>query len=125
MNPYKFKKAMSKNDESKKPYIEEDWMDKLYRVYLAFGILYYFSDSVIKLYEMRFPEDYLDLCQLGFFLHHFFTMMSFKSIFIVEHYTWFMAGPMAYHTMMVILPHFPLNNPIYLSLIGAWMYNLA
>jgi len=43
---------------------------------------------------------------------------------MVDHYTWFLAFPMAYHTMLVVAPDFPLNSPLYLLSIVAWMYNL-
>jgi hypothetical protein len=99
-------------------------MDTFFRWYLGFAIVYYLSDVIIKFYEMKFPEDYLDICKNGFALHHIFTLFSFKSIFVIDHYPWFLAGPTAYHPMLVVFPHFALNNAIYLSCIGAWMYNL-
>jgi hypothetical protein len=104
--------------------VEEDKYDKYFRMYLAVAIIYYLSDVIVKFYEMRFPSDYLDICKDGFALHHILTLMSFKSIFVIDHYPWFLAGPTAYHPMMVIFPKFPLNDPIYLAYIAGWMYNL-
>lgn len=62
---------------------------------------------------------------MGFLMHHIFTVFSFKSMYIVDHYTWFLAFPTAYHPMLVVFPSFFLNNPIYLFSVGAWMYNLT
>ena len=73
---------------------------------------------------MKFPRDYLDLCKMGFLIHHVFTVFTFKCIFIIDHYPWFIIFPTAYHTMMVVFPNFVLNNPIYLTSVGLWMYNL-
>lgn len=87
--------------------------------------MYYLADVMVKFYEMVFPDDYMDMCKDGFALHHIMTLFSFKSIFLIDHYTWFLAFPTAYHTMLVVFPNFPLNNPIYLFSVGAWMYNLA
>lgn len=109
---------------TKKPYLEEDNIDKVFRVYIGLSIIYYAADFLIKLYEMR-AEDYMDLCKLGFFLHHALTMLSFKGIFVVDHYPWFLTGPMAYHTMLVAFPNFPLNSPLYLGTLVAWGYNLT
>jgi len=95
------------------------------RVYLGISIFYYIADVVIKLYEMEFPYDYLDLCKMGFLLHHLFTLMSFKSIFVIDHYPWFLVFPTLYHPMMVVYPAFVLNNPIYITSVGAWMYGLS
>ena len=89
---------------SGKPYLQEDWIDKVYRVFLAFCIFYYMVDTIIKLYEMEYPRDLFDGCKMGFFVHHVITIMGFKSIFVVDHYTWFLTGPMAYHTVVVGYP---------------------
>ena len=89
------------------------------------AIIYYLADVLVKFYEMKFPDDYLDMCKDGFSLHHIMTLFSFKSIFIVDHYPWFLAFPTAYHAMLVVFPNFPLNNPIYLLSVATWMYNLT
>ena len=92
-------------------------------MFLFFCILYYFVDSLIKLYEMQYPSDLLDGCKMGFFLHHIVTIMGFKSIFLVDHYTWFLTGPMAFHTVVVGIPQLGLfNNITYLLLLIAWLY---
>ena len=89
---------------SGKPYLKEDMLDKIYRVFLAVCIFYYTVDTIIKLYEMEYPKDLFDGCKMGFFVHHIVTIMGFKSIFIVDHFTWFLTGPMAFHTVVVGFP---------------------
>ena len=85
--------------------------------------MYYVVDTLIKLFEMEYPKDLFDGCKIGFFIHHVVTILGFKSIFIVDHYTWFLAGPMAYHTVVVGLPNLGLiNNIIYLFFVASWMY---
>lgn len=93
-------------------------------MYLFIAIFYYLSDVLVKLYEMS-PTDYLDPCKLAFFMHHLMTMFSFKSIYIVDHYTWFLAFPTAYHTVLVVFPDFPLNNPLYLLAASMWAFGLT
>lgn len=86
LNPYpKHQVPQISKTDSKKPFLEEDIWDKIYKVYLGLAILYYLADCLIKFYEMTFPEDYLDVCKDGFALHHIMTLFSFKSIFLVEH----------------------------------------
>ena len=103
--------------------MREDWIDKIYRVFLAFCIFYYTVDTFIKLYEMQYPRDLLDGCKMGFFFHHVVTIMGFKSIFIVDHYTWFLTGPMAFHTVVVGFPQLGLiNNVTYLFFVLSWLY---
>ena len=86
-------------------------------------IMYYLVDSLIKLYEMQYPRDLFDGCKMAFFIHHILTIMGFKSIFVVDHYTWFLIGPMAFHSVVGGLPLLGLfNNITYLLLVLAWMY---
>ena len=80
-------------------------------------------DTVIKVYEMRYPDDLKDKCKMGFFVHHIITIVAFKAIFLVDHFTWFLTGPMAYHTVVVGVPSLGLiNNVIYLYFVAAWLY---
>ena len=87
-----------------KPFLEEDWLDRAYRTFLAVCIFYYVADIAVKLYEFDFPGDYLNGCNMGFFIHHLISIAGFKSILLVDHYAWFLTGPMSYHTMMVAFP---------------------
>ena len=49
--------------------------------------------------------------------------MGFKAIFFVDHYTWFLTGPMAFHTVVVGIPSLGIiNNVIYVSIVLCWMY---
>jgi hypothetical protein len=127
MNPFKANK-IEKNkkdhddDGTNRPYLEEELCDKWFRVFMLFCIIYYYVDIGIKMCEMKFPEEYLDICKFGFLLHHVVCVFAFKSVFIVHHYPWFIAGVPAYHTMLVAFPHFSLNNPLYLFFVFAWMY---
>ena len=130
LNPYKkrphidqINEAIAKKEESKKPFLEEDVYDRWFRLFIFICAIYYLADVVIKLYELRFPQDYTDMCKLGFFGHHLATLYGFKSIFSIDHYTWFLSGPMSYHTFLVTFPSIGLvNNVIYLSFVAIWMY---
>ncbi|CDW71627.1 UNKNOWN [Stylonychia lemnae] len=125
--PYNQKKStlVAKSEKSIKPFVKADRLDDVYRIYLGVAIFYYLSDVMVKMYEFEFPNDYLDLCQLAFFLHHIFTLLSFKSIFVIDHQPWFLVFPTAYHPMMVVFPKFKLNNPIYITSVVCWMYGLT
>ena len=96
-------KKKTDSDETK-PYLESDRIDRAFRMYLGICILYYAADTFIKLYELRYPEDYSNICKQAYFWHHVLTVFAFKSIIVIDHYTWFLAGPMAYHTMVVAFP---------------------
>ncbi len=143
MNPYKKRcehinreVMVSKKDDDKKnnsrqavslsgkPYLEEDWIDRVFRAFLAICILYYMADTVLKVYEFSLnPEDLTDKCKMGFFIHHLFTIVGFKAIFLIDHFPWFMTGPMAFHTIVVGIPSLGIiNNVIYVSLVLAWLY---
>ena len=126
MNPFKKRPHIEKMNEAlaKKglPRIEKDWWDRLYQIFLFTCIFYYLADTLIKLYEMRYPEDLQDKCKVGFFSHHLATMFGFKSVFFNDHYPWFLAGPMCYHTVIVTFPHLGLiNNVIYMIFVAAFM----
>ena len=106
-----------------KPYLEETFIDRIYRMFLFICIVYYTTDTFVKIYEAEFPKDLYDGCKVGFFFHHIVTIMGFKSIFIIDHYTWFLTGPMAFHTIIVGLPKLGLfNNIIYVILLSSWFY---
>ena len=96
-----------------------------YRFYLMTSICYYAADTLIKFYDHKFPEHYLDICRMSFLIHHIFTVFSFKAVSFVDHYTWYIIGPTAFHTVLVALPDIPINYPVYLFFVGAWMYNLS
>ena len=89
------------------------------------SICYYAADTLIKFYDHKFPEHYLDICRMSFLIHHIFTVFSFKAVSFVDHYTWYIIGPTAFHTVLVALPDIPINYPVYLFFVGAWMYNLS
>ena len=112
---------------SGKPFLEEDWVDRVYRFYLGICILYYIADTLLKIYEFSMtPADLTDKCKVGFFIHHLFTIVGFKGIFLADHYPWFLAGPMSYHTVVVGIPTLGIiNNVIYVALVLAWLYKLT
>ena len=124
LNPFKVVKSETKAGDEKKPYLEGTKYDLAFKFYIIFGFIYYIVDILLKIYEMKFPSHYLDICKDSFLIHHIFTVFSFKSIFVVDHYPWFLAFPPAYHTVLVAFPKFPLNNPIYLLSVVTWMYGL-
>jgi hypothetical protein len=129
INPYKkrpkvdaINDAIQKKSDTKRPFLEEDNVDKFFKSFLGFCILYYVADCLIKLYEFK-AEDYRDVCKMGFFAHHLATIFGFKSIFFVDHYTWFFMGPMAYHTVIVTFPDLTvINNMIYAVFVIAFAF---
>ena len=136
INPYSSAKKkleqekgkIKKNDDEKtinKPYLETDFWDHVYRLFLFICILYYVVDTLIKIAEMSLP-DYQDSCKIGFLVHHIITVLGFKSIFFACHYPWFLMGPMSFHTVVVGLPHLGLfNNCVYLFFVASWVYNIT
>ena len=109
-----------------KPIIWDDYIDKMYRLYMVFGVWYYISDIFFKISEFYLnPEDMKDQCKVSFFAHHVITVLGFQCIWNLRHYTWFMLCPVGYHTMMVILPKLPINNYIYGFFVVSWIVNMA
>jgi len=66
----------------------------------------------------------LDQCFLAFGMHHVFSLLSFKMFYMVDYYPAFMIFVLAYHSVVVGAPKFPLNNYIYAVTIAYWFYGL-
>ena len=66
----------------------------------------------------------LDPCRRWYFLHHFLTVIMFKSMWMIDHYTWFLAFPGAYHCIMVCYPNFAYNNQIYVLSLICFIFNI-
>ena len=126
INPYQKRPHIEKINESlaKKGLekIKQDNWDHFYKFFLFTCILYYVADCFIKIYEMRFSNEWLDVCKSGYFFHHIATIFGFKSVFMSDHYPWFLAGPMCYHTVIVTFPKLGMvNNVIYLFFVASFM----
>jgi len=81
-------------------------------MYLLVGALHYSFDSGVKIYYYGFTI-FTERCKLYYFFHHVATVVHFKSLWMVDHYTWFMAFCPAYHCALVVYPALWINNYVY------------
>ena len=89
-------------------------MDHFYRFYLLIGGIHYSLDAAVKLKFYGIAGIMGDDCRRAFFVHHICTVIMFRSMWMVETFTWFVALPSAYHNVLVAFPHFvPWNNYMY------------
>jgi len=94
--------------------LKSDWLDVFYKFYLFLGAVNYIIDSVVKLRLYGIMGILAEDCKKWFFIHHICTIIMFRSMWMVDHYTWFVAWPSAYHNLMVAFPRFlPWNNIFY------------
>ena len=109
-------KKTEKKDEDgskkKRLILTEHLIDFLFRLYLLSGGIHYSFDSLVKIYYYGFQIIYKE-CKLWYFIHHVATLVNFRSLWMLDHYPWFMMFPPAYHTVLVAFPDFWLNNYVY------------
>ena len=98
--------------KQKKIILRGDNLDLLFKVYLLIGGIHYTFDSFVKLYYYGFSIVF-EGCKFNYFIHHVMTLIQFTSIWMLDHYPWFIAFCPAYHCVMVGLPKFKYNNHIY------------
>lgn len=84
----------------------------MFKMYLLLGGIHYTLDTGVKIYTYGFTI-FSDPCKLWYTMHHLLTIFNFKSLWMIDHYTWFLAIVPAYHCMMSGCPDFFLNNHIY------------
>ena len=105
-------RAVKSHQEKKGTIIlQGDKYDSWYRIYLAVGAFHYTFDCFVKIYYYGSAVLWQD-CKLVYFAHHLLTLWKFKSLWMLDTFTWFMAFPTAYHTLMVGKSH-PINTTIY------------
>ena len=62
---------------------------------------------------------------MSFFAHHLSTIFAFKSIFVLDYYTWFLMGPMSYHPVLVVFPETGIfGNAVYVFFFAAFLYHM-
>ena len=102
--------------------LKGDIFDHWFRMYLLVGAIHYSFDTWVKFSQYGLVELLRDDCKLMYTIHHFFTLFVFKSLWMLDHYTWFVAGPPAYHCIMVCCPNFEGNNYIYGFFLVAFVF---
>ena len=108
--------------------LKEDIFDILYKIYLVYGAIHYVTDTLLKIHFygttiITDASEKGDICKLSYTLHHIFTFVHFKSLFMLDHYSWFMAFPPAYHNAMVAFPVFWANNYFYGSALFFYVFH--
>ncbi len=98
--------------KQKKIILRGDNLDLFFKVYLLIGGIHYTFDSFVKLYYYGFSIIH-EGCKFNYFIHHIMTLIQFKSIWMLDHYPWFIIFCPAYHCIMVAFPKFQYNNHIY------------
>ena len=92
--------------------MKADWLDTVFKLYLAVGGFHYTLDCFVKIHTYGFGI-LNEGCKYWYLIHHFLTLINFKSLWMLDSYAWFMSFPAAYHCIMVCAPKFWLNNYIY------------
>lgn len=90
-------------------------------MYLLTGGIHYAFDSCVKLHAYRFGI-FNEECKLLYFMHHICTVIMFRSMWMIDHYPWFIAFPPGYHCVMVGFPRFAYNNYIYAVALISFFY---
>ena len=117
------KKMIAVSAVSGKPYFETDIFDKFFKLYLPIFAFYYLFDLLVKLYYMNFPSDLFDGCYMGFIVHHVISLFGYKTTIILDHYPWFLMGPVAFHTVVGGFTNLGLfNHIVYSFFVFNWFY---
>ncbi len=114
-----------KNDDAPRQLRREytpTWEDKVAKVYVLFAIPYYFFDSI---YIIQYYDITTEICMLGMFLHHLATMYSFKNIWDMPHYSWFVMYPLAFHCFLIVFPYTLWLQYIYAIGLACFVWGLA
>ena len=110
-----YNKDLQKDDPSgknKKKVLQGTTGDYLFKLYLTIGAVHYLFDSFVKIYYFGFGIIY-EGCSFWYFIHHVNTVINFKSLWMLDHYPWFMLLPPSYHCVMVAWPKLWINNYVY------------
>ena len=95
----------------------------MYRMYVSYSGFHYAFDSWVK-WDAYGLSIFSEECKLWYFVHHIMTVFMTKNTCMMDHFTWFIIGPGAYHTVMVAYPKFKYNNYIYAVTIICAFYNM-
>lgn len=115
-------KAVKSDQDKEGPHLlKADKYDSWYRIYLAVGAFHYTFDCCVKLYYYGTAVFWQD-CKMVYFAHHLCTLWKFKSLWMLDSFTWFMAFPTAYHCVIVGVD-MRINDVIYAISIACYVIN--
>ena len=97
----------------------------IFKFYLIVGGIHYGLDSCVKAYSYG-PSLIYEGCKFIYFMHHVCTVVMFRSMWMLDHYTWFIALPASYHCMLVAFPRWePWNSYIYAVALIFFFFHIA
>lgn len=129
-NPYKilfiwnYKKAVEipkdakkkKNDDHKEEeilYHEEDWIDIYLKVIVWYHVLHFGFHNVFTITNCGWWEVWSQPCRWWLFVHHGMSIVTFKCVWMYEHYPWYICFPLLYHSVVIWDPYIEINAWIY------------
>ena len=86
--------------------------DRVFKVYVFTGIIYYVVDSIYILQTYGLE---VNTCLASMFLHHLWTIMASFFIFQLDHYPWFISFSVAFHWFLILFPEITWFNYVYIS----------
>lgn len=95
------------------------FQDKLARVFLFWGIIYYFFDVFLSLLIQNFSN-----CGISFFVHHGISLVFLPAAIFQNYYPWYICLVPCIHALLMVFPEVDWLNYIYLAGCGLYQYGL-
>ncbi|CAI2381919.1 unnamed protein product [Moneuplotes crassus] len=92
--------------------IRSNKYDRIFKLYLLTGIIYYISDTIYLMMKYGFD---LEACELSMFIHHMCTLATSFYIIQADHYPWFLSFSISFHCFLILFPWIGFLNYIYIS----------
>ena len=105
---YRFATQENFLKESPKKY----YTDEIFRLLLVPSMIYYIVDTLVLVIQV--PSSW---CSISFLVHHIITLSGTKTMMTLPHYPWFIMGPFAMHTFLIMFPQYTFLNYVYLLII--------
>jgi hypothetical protein len=94
---YRFATQENFLKESPKKY----YTDEIFRLLLVPSMIYYIVDTLVLVIQV--PSSW---CSISFLVHHIITLSGTKTMMTLPHYPWFIMGPFAMHTFLIMFPQY-------------------
>lgn len=93
--------------------------DKIARIFIFWGPIYYLIDFILSLMIGNF-----DSCSFSFFLHHLVSFIFLPAVIIQSYYPWFLCLVPSMHAVLLAFPEKEWLNYIYLFVCFLYQYGL-
>ena len=84
--------------------------DRMFKVYVISGIIYYIADSIYLASKYGFE---MEICETSMFIHHICTLIAAYFIVQLNHYPWFLSFSIAFHCFLILFPFYKFLNYVY------------